>query len=527
MNKTIVLVGQSGSGKSSVANLFAKKFDISSLDLDSAIEEHSGKKISELIETEGLEKFRELETEELESALLSDFSIVAAGGGAVIAEKNRKLLLADACVIWLDAPLDQLVKRLSGSYKRPLLEESDDMRGNLFDQRSQRMKYYMLASDFRIDVSNLSLEETVEQIASVVANSGSSEKPMIAQSVKVPSGHEYHIYVGRDILPNVAETIDQSVKKVAVVTQENIGIPIESGVKQEVFFVENGENAKRLKVVESLCSNFSKSGLTRNDMVLAIGGGVVTDLGGFAAAMYHRGIKVIHVATSLLAQIDAAIGGKCGVNLPEGKNLVGAFWQPEAVFCDISSLDSLPAEEFLNGLGELAKYHFIYTSVPSLSADQQYLSDAFNSLGMFDLVNACVKIKAAVVSEDEKENGLRAFLNYGHTMGHALEKVLNFQIPHGEAVARGLIYAAELAFELGRISEDRLAEHYLVLERYGLTPCLPAKINPSELIESFSKDKKAIDGVTFILDGPNGLELVVIEDKKVLLTVCERLIEVE
>jgi 5-deoxy-5-amino-3-dehydroquinate synthase len=220
-------------------------------------------------------------------------------------------------------------------------------------------------------------------------------------------------------------------------------------------------------------------------------------------------VEVIHVSTTLLGQIDAAIGGKCGVNLPEGKNLLGAFKQPAAVICDTATLATLPAPEFLSGMGELAKYHF-------LGGGQ------LDRLALPERVAACVAIKAEVVSGDETESGRRAILNYGHTLAHALETALAYEIRHGEAVAVGLVYAAELACRLGRIDADRVAEHRRVVAAYGLEPALPSGAEPDELVRLFARDKKAVDGITLVLDGPRGIEPVSIGDRAMLRSVMDR-----
>jgi 5-deoxy-5-amino-3-dehydroquinate synthase len=257
----------------------------------------------------------------------------------------------------------------------------------------------------------------------------------------------------------------------------------------------DGETAKALSTIEDLCRSFAEWGLTRSDVVVSVGGGVVTDVAGFTAATYHRGVAVVHVATTLLAQIDAAIGGKTGVNLPEGKNLVGAFWQPVAVLCDTATLDTLPEAEILCGLGEMAKYHFLDGS-------------DLDSLDLDARIARCVEIKAAVVAEDEHEAGRRAVLNYGHTLGHALETVGGYGLRHGEAVAIGLVYAAELARALGRIGDDRVAEHRRVVTKYGLSATLPEGTGSDNLVEAMGRDKKAVNGLTFVLDGPDGVQLV-------------------
>ena len=182
---------------------------------------------------------------------------------------------------------------------------------------------------------------------------------MIRLTVELPGGRSYPVLVGPGAIGELASVVPPGVRRVAVVTQASVPVEVDPGVEHRVFRIDDGETAKSLSTVEELCSAFAGWGLTRADVVVGVGGGVVTDVAGFAAASYHRGLPVVHVATTLLAQIDAAIGGKTGVNLPEGKNLVGAFWQPAAVLCDTTVLETLPEREMACGLGEMAKYHFL------------------------------------------------------------------------------------------------------------------------------------------------------------------------
>jgi len=320
----------------------------------------------------------------------------------------------------------------------------------------------------------------------------------------------YDVLVGRGARYRLLEVLPVGARRAAIVTQEEVGVQVDPGVEHRTFLVDQGEDAKCMETVEELCRGFARWGLTRADVVVAVGGGVVTDTAGFAAACYHRGVAVVHVATTLLAQVDAAIGGKTGVNLPEGKNLVGTFWQPTAVICDTEVLESLPPEEYRSGLGEMAKYHFLDPAGETLA-----------DLPLDERVARAVAIKAAVVAGDEREMvgqvpgsaRSRAVLNYGHTLAHALEaQALEADRPerlrHGEAVAVGLVFAAELARRRGRIDHPRVAEHRRVVERYGLPAALPAGADADHLVDLMARDKKAVEGLTFVLDGPSGVEPV-------------------
>jgi len=303
-------------------------------------------------------------------------------------------------------------------------------------------------------------------------------------------------------------------RRAAVVTQAEVASAgwlddVDPGVPFETFTVEPGENAKTMGTVERLCRAFARAGLSRRDAVVALGGGVVTDVAGFAASVFHRGIAYVNVPTTLLAQVDAAVGGKTGVNLPEGKNLVGAFWQPAAVLCDTEALASLPAREWSSGRGEMAKYAFLGEGL--LEGGRPGAS--LLSLPLDEQVGTCVAIKAAVVSEDERESGRRMVLNYGHTLGHALEAAsfgpdAKWDLRHGEAVAVGLVFAAMLARRMGHIDDERVALHRRVVGALDLPSDLPVGASAAELVAFMGRDKKAHHDLTFVLDGPNGVEPV-------------------
>lgn len=314
----------------------------------------------------------------------------------------------------------------------------------------------------------------------------------------------YEVLVGPGVASELARVIPPGATRAVVVTQVGIGVEVDPGIPSDVLYIPDGEQAKSLGVVEALCGQMVRLGVHRGDVVVAVGGGVVSDVAGFAASVFHRGVAVVNVPTTLLAQVDAAIGGKTAVNLAEGKNLVGSFWQPLAVICDTETLASLPAREWRSGHGEMAKYAF-------LGVDQ------LETLPLFDQVLACVRAKAAVVSADERETGRRTTLNYGHTLAHALEasgfasddaSARTVDLRHGEAVAIGLVFAAELAHLLGRITASRVARHREVVASYDLPMQLPASATADGLIETMERDKKSTGGLDFVLDGPEGVELV-------------------
>ncbi|CAB4874283.1 unannotated protein [freshwater metagenome] len=316
------------------------------------------------------------------------------------------------------------------------------------------------------------------------------------RTVRVPlADRSYDVLIGHGVRNSLTSLLPATVRRVAIVTQQGIPYNVDPGVPHEVFSIGIGEEHKSLATIETLCRGFANMGLTRHDVVVGLGGGMVTDVAGFAAATWHRGIPVVHVSTTLLGMVDAAIGGKTGVNLPEGKNLVGAYWQPSGVLCDLDTLATLSPREMRCGMGEMAKYHFL-------------TGDDLLGMGMVDRISRCVQIKAEIVGADEREGGRRALLNYGHTLAHALEIAGDFSLAHGEAVAIGLIYAAHLGQVLGRIGDERVRQHYDVVGGlYELNTALPP-FDHELLLALMGRDKKALDGLTFVLDGDNGVEVV-------------------
>ncbi|TKA01419.1 3-dehydroquinate synthase family protein [Actinacidiphila oryziradicis] len=309
-------------------------------------------------------------------------------------------------------------------------------------------------------------------------------------------GRSYDVLIGPGVRHELAGVVHAlGARRAAVVSARPAEWVPDAGVETLLLPAMDGEPDKTLATVQALCGEFARFGLTRSDVVVSCGGGTTTDVVGLAAALYHRGVPVVHLPTSLLAQVDAGVGGKTGVNLDEGKNLVGTYWQPSAVLCDTDYLSTLPERELRNGLGEIARCHFI--GAPDL-----------RGLSLAEQITASLTLKASVVSADERDTGLRHILNYGHTLGHALEIATDFALRHGEAVAIGTVFAGQLAYALGRIDRARAEEHREVVEYYGLPSALPEGVGADVLIVLMRHDKKAVDGLSFALDGPEGAELV-------------------
>ena len=508
----VVLVGMMGTGKTTVGQVIATLLGRKFIDSDQQVEERTGQTVKALFEQHGEAYFRAEESAALAEALdAPEPSVIAAAGGVVLDPANRARIKAvsDAggFVVWLLADPELLIARVAEGNHRPLLD--NDPKDALIRLSAQREPFYAEVADVAIDAAGNALSIGARIVAQVTGKSVDIDQVLADTSpsgsgltvVEVPLGaHAYDVVVGSGALGALTSVVPPRAGRAAIVTQSEIGIEVVPGIESRIFLIDSGESSKNLGAIEQLCRQWAAWGLTRDDVVIAVGGGMVTDVAGFAAATYHRGIDVIHIPTTLLGQIDAAIGGKTGVNLPEGKNLVGAYWQPRAVLCDTDLLTTLPPRELRSGFGEMAKYHFL--------DDGSFGPEPLNVLRLDQQVARCVAIKAAVVSSDEREGGRRAILNYGHTLGHALEIAGLFDLRHGEAVAIGLIYAAELAHVLGRIDGKRVEEHRHVVRSYGLPIALPHGSDIDTLVTLFGRDKKALAGITFVLDGPDGVETV-------------------
>jgi len=332
-------------------------------------------------------------------------------------------------------------------------------------------------------------------------------------------GRGYDVLVGAGVRAELAVFVPPTTRRATVVTQSGIGVEVDPGVPYEVLKIPDGERAKSLATLEEICRFMARADMHRGDLVVAVGGGVVTDLGGFAASVYQRGIAVIHVPTTLLGQVDAAIGGKTGVNILEGKNLVGSFWQPAAVLCDTDTLFTLPAREWRSGRGEMAKYAFLGV-------------EDLDRLDLAEQVARCVACKAEIVADDERETGRRMILNYGHTLAHALEAAglagadggrSRIDLRHGEAVGIGLVFAAELACAMGRIDSARVERHRQIVGSYELPLRLPPGADPTALVGFMARDKKSAGGLSFVLDGPQGVEPVHSVQPELVLEVLNHL----
>lgn len=345
----------------------------------------------------------------------------------------------------------------------------------------------------------------------------------------------YPIFVGSALLPELADLVGEhnpgSWKKAVVVTDSNVGALYlevvlreleEMGVQALSFQIPAGENSKSLQMAYELLKFLASSALSRRDLVVALGGGVVGDLAGFASSVFKRGTDLLALPTSLMAQVDSSIGGKTGVNLPEGKNLVGTFHQPLAVVCDVDVLQTLPERQYLSSLAEVAKYSFLSPNsweTPLLELSGKLLGRQNEALS--SVVATSAGIKARIVSEDEADRkGKRAILNYGHTLGHALEAATSYgTYLHGEAVSVGMLYAALLSEELA-LSKGLLSRHEGVLSALSL-PLKPIVAPPFDrLFEHMLQDKKSAGEISMVLLEKEGKPIIKNGIERKLLERC-------
>jgi 3-dehydroquinate synthase len=486
----VFVYGPPGSGKSTVAKVLAGELHLPFLDLDAEIESASGRSVREIFAEEGEAAFRALERNALQPVVSVSSGVIALGGGTLLDPANRETVEDAGPVVVLGASPGTLLSRLGdGASARPLL--ADDPRRRLEELLSRRAEHYRSFAH-RVDTEDLSAGEVVSEIH-VLAGAFRLEG----------SGDDCDIRTGAGLLERLGTALRRRGlgDPVAVISDSNVG-PLhgprvvqslsEAGYEVHRFDLAAGEEHKTVASVSRLWEFLLEAGLERDSTVVALGGGVVGDLAGFAAATFLRGVPWIAVPTSLLAMVDASIGGKTGANLPQGKNLVGAFRSPRLVLADPDVLQTLPEAEMTNGLAEVVKHGVI--GDPSLF-DRCAAGVGGATSDRCSLVRRAMAVKVGVVSEDPGEKGRRAVLNLGHTVGHALEQVSGYRVRHGEAVAIGMVAEARLAERLGVAREQGLAERIAgVLSEAGLPIALPTGTDPPAVLEATAVDKKRVGG---------------------------------
>jgi shikimate kinase/3-dehydroquinate synthase len=498
----IVLVGFMGAGKSTVGRILAARAGAPFVDTDALIEGRWGASVAKIFKEEGEPAFREIERSIVAEVLDGPDAIVALGGGA-LTDPATATALQWHTVVWLDVSYGEAMRRIGEDAGRPMLAIADPKA--LYEQRKGT---YERVADHRIPVDGIDSEEVASAIAAKI--SGLRARPEPVRRVTVSLGpRSYDVVVGRGISEQITTLIPPTpfAEKAMIVTHaslapmaKQVAASLETrGLATGVMPVPEGEVSKSIVVAESLWEQMVDGGWHRNDLVVAFGGGVVSDVAGFVAATYNRGVPFVNVPTTLLGQVDAAIGGKTGVNLPQGKNLVGVIHQPIAVVCDVDLLRSLPPEEMRSGLAEVVKYGLIADATLLALVERQAKSLlAGDPEVLLDVVTRCVAVKASIVSTDETERGVRAHLNYGHTFAHAIEAASEFRsIRHGEAVSLGMMAAAYLAQEVGRIDQDAVDAHRRVLQAMELP--VTADLDLAALERAWRHDKKYRGGVRFVL----------------------------
>jgi shikimate kinase / 3-dehydroquinate synthase len=572
-----------GSGKSTVGKALAKKLNKRFIDSDHEIEVRTGTSISMIFEVEGEAAFRQREVDVIRDLTAQDGIVLATGGGAVLSPESRRYLHSRGTVIYLRASIHSILHRTRNDRSRPLLR-TEDPRKKLEELEAQRDPLYREVAHVTIDTGRPNVQYLVQTILSrlgielaepdAAANASfSSSSPALsaqAPSSQIMSTQEnsptlaraannvhdaanssfqilnvdlgersYPISIGASLLSN-ASVISAQIKgeRVAIVTNTVVA-PLYLDVlknaldvagKQVISIVlPDGEDQKNwaslMLVYDALLSNKCDRKIT----LVALGGGVIGDLTGFAASSYMRGVPFVQVPTTLLSQVDSSVGGKTGINHPLGKNMIGAFYQPQAVIADTSTLLTLPDTELSAGLAEVIKHGAIIDApfFDWIEANIDKLRAKDLSALAYAISRSC-EIKADVVRQDEREGGLRAILNFGHTFGHAIESGLGFGTwLHGEAVGCGMVMAADLSCRLGYLDEASKLRITRLVKAAGL-PTVAPDLGEERWLELMQVDKKNEGGkITFILLKPLGTSIITNVPQEVLLQTLRATIKAE
>lgn len=495
-----------GSGKSQVALALSELWSTPAVDLDARIEQRVGSSVSAIFEQRGETAFRALERETLDAVLAEGAKIVALGGGTITNTELRRQLLAQGTLITLRAPLETLVARVGSGSGRPLLA-GQDVGARLSALIAQRAGAYA-ECHADVDTNGREVDAIAQDIDRVV-----SDGPIV-----VPMGlrtYRVEVYPGvRHVAPLRARRAIKG-SQVVLVTDTGADDPWarrtrealeEAGFQVAPIVLSAGEEHKHIGSIEQIWNGALAAKVDRDAMVLVVGGGVVGDMGAFAASTILRGIGLGQLPTTLLSMVDSSVGGKTGIDRAEGKNLIGTFYQPAFVLCDVETLSTLPLAERRAGLAEVVKTAWLdcEASVAQLERDAEALTrgdiEATNAA-----VRMCVQHKARVVTEDETETGVRATLNLGHTVGHAVEAASGYAgLRHGEAVALGMVAAFRLSARLGVGSEERSKRVVELLRKLGL-PIDVDKYLDERTLAFMSSDKKRKGGkIRFVVPGAPG-----------------------
>lgn len=497
------LQGPSGAGKTTIGRRLAERSGLLFIDLDEAIEREQGRSILDIFWSDGEAAFRRMEWNTLLAIVEGDHEpkVIALGGGAVTDPDIRAMMRGTGLRITLDITAEQAMSRLEADTPRPLLYEEDPAAAwrRLYNQRRR----FYADADLTVDAGRPAEEVADEVYAALPGLTGAawSYTAELAGESSTVAGYRSLFFMMR----RLRELADG--RQLCIVADASIAKYYGDYLAEEerdsrhlLLTVEQGEGEKSLRVVEQLAAGMTSAGFTRECVVAAIGGGVVTDLGGFLASIYMRGVRAVYVPTTLLGQVDAAIGGKTAVNAAGIRNLLGTFRQPSDVLIWPGFLRTLAGRELRSGFVESLKMG-IGNSSELAAAVERAMPDILNgeiAANMEDVIRLSVRAKLDVVERDTHETSLRMSLNLGHTFGHALEAVAPGEYAHGEAVAFGLIASALMAFDLGRITGDRM--EWIIHRALPFTHAASSIPDLRALLRTMEGDKKrSADGFRFIL----------------------------
>ncbi len=514
----IFLVGLSGSGKSTVGRLLAQQLGVPFLDSDTLVETSCGKRIPDIFATYGEEYFRMCEQHVLLDVVRTykQGAVIATGGGAVIRDENRKLMAEHGIRIWLRTEPATALERLQAQQTvalaqdsvpeiRPLLAGSDPLT-TLQALAIARFALYAEA-EYVCDTAGKSSKQLTQEIIEMLNQSGVIHDNDVAPIVRhVHIGTGYDVVVDWDGSTRLAHYLSplSLPPRIFLFADSNIarlyGTTLlqdltEAGFEPQMYIVPAGEGSKSQEQLWAIYDWLVEKHAERREAIIAFGGGVVGDLVGYVAATYLRGVPLVQVPTSLLAQVDAAIGGKTGINHPRGKNLIGAFYHPQLVLVDPSLLLTLPPRERTEGWAEVVKYGIIVDA--ELFALLETHAEALRTFEhppvalLCEIIARCIDLKVSVIEEDEREQGRRAILNYGHTVAHALENVAGYgEWLHGEAVSLGMVVAAALAHEATMFSTSDMERQNGLLAALGLPIHYTGPVQASAILDAIQLDKK-------------------------------------
>ncbi|MCI5600196.1 MAG: 3-dehydroquinate synthase [Hallerella porci] len=499
LKKTIYFTGFMASGKSRIGRSIAERLHATFIDTDALIVERQGKSISEIFEEQGEAAFRKMELETIqEIAADSSPKVVALGGGTLTQAAVVSLIRKTGIIVRLWASPEVLSERIGRKDTRPL------MSGLSPEERLEKVKTMLAEREERYALADFSVESTNDSEDIVISAVLRGLKFWDSRAVYVePSGgSHYPIFIGHKLIPQISSMLaglrlapkdsflvctDTTIAKAQ---SRNLGMLRHEAGNCPAFKFRAGEIYKNLSSLNQLYTFMLRRRYSRKSCLLQLSGGVVGDMAGFAAATYQRGIDFVQIPTTLLSMVDSSVGGKVAVNHSEGKNMIGAFYQPKAVVCDLDVLATLPDSEYLAGLAEVVKYGVIYDEKFFAFLEQNVQKIlARDSEALAHIIRRSCEIKAEVVGIDEKEQGLRAILNYGHTFGHAIENLHHYEFSHGIGVSLGMRVAARLARNLGMISPEIENRQTALLDAYGFPKTVDG-VQPDAAWDAMGVDKK-------------------------------------